>query len=158
MVLTKCLNFRPIMSVSWNRREQECVIFFSKIFGVQIKKWQKKKYPAKENREQEYPLSLQNRTTESDEGICRRVWRRQCVPYEGHIVLPNKQKRTPANPACHWLMTTVSGTKNEVDYYISTINKELSTDNGYKRKNCLAKSGKDTFSSSLLHIFRVCWN
>lgn len=40
-------------------------------------------------------------------------------------------------------MTTVSGTKNEVDYYISTINKELSTDNGYKRKNCLAKSGKD---------------
>lgn len=85
--------------------------FFSKIFGVQIKKWQKKKYPAKENREQEYPLSLQNRTTESDEGICRRVWRRQCVPYEGHIVLPNKQKRTPANPACHWLMTTVSGTK-----------------------------------------------
>ena len=41
-------------------------------------------------------------------------------------------------------MTTVSGTKNEVDYYISTINRELSTDNGYKRKNCLAKSGKDT--------------
>ncbi len=41
--------------------------------GVQIKKWQKKKYPAKENREQEYPLSLQNRTTESEEGICRRV-------------------------------------------------------------------------------------
>ena len=26
--------------------------------GVQIKKWQKKKYPAKENREQEYPLSF----------------------------------------------------------------------------------------------------
>ena len=43
-------------------------------------------------------------------------------------------------------MTTVSGTKNEVDYYISTINRELSTDNGYKRKNCLAKSGKDTSS------------
>ena len=41
--------------------------------GVQIKKWQKKNILAKENREQEYPLSLQNRTTESDEGICRRV-------------------------------------------------------------------------------------
>ncbi|MEE0526486.1 MAG: hypothetical protein UDG28_00610, partial [Prevotellamassilia sp.] len=38
------------------------------------------------------------------------------------------------------------GLKNEVDYYISTINKELSTDNGYKRKNCLAKSGKDSSS------------
>ena len=38
------------------------------------------------------------------------------------------------------------GLENEVDYYISTINKELSTDNGYKRKNCLAKSGKDTKS------------
>ena len=44
-------------------------------------------------------------------------------------------------------MTTVSGTKNEVDYYISTINRELSTDNGYKRKNCLAKSGKDSNST-----------
>ena len=44
-------------------------------------------------------------------------------------------------------MTTVSGTKNEVDYYISTINRELSTDNGYKRKNCLAKSGKDICSA-----------
>ena len=39
------------------------------------------------------------------------------------------------------------GLKNEVDYYISTINKELSTDNGYKRKNCLAKSGKDNNSA-----------
>ena len=40
----------------------------------------------------------------------------------------------------YWLN---QGLKNEVDYYISTINKELSTDNGYKRKNCLAKSGKN---------------
>ena len=41
------------------------------------------------------------------------------------------------------------GLKNEVDYYISTINKELSTDNGYKRKNCLAKSGKDNYSATV---------
>ena len=45
-------------------RELECVIFFSKIFGVQIKKWQKKKYPAKENRNIRYlcKTEQQNRT------------------------------------------------------------------------------------------------
>ena len=43
------------------------------------------------------------------------------------------------------------GLKNEVDYYISTINKELSTDNGYKRKNCLAKSGKDSLLTCQLN-------
>ena len=129
--INKMFKFSPHKVSFLKPREQECVNFFSKIFGVQIKKWQKKKYPAKENREQEYPLSLQNRTNRNGLLQIRRVidwW----LPYQG--------------------------LKNEVDYYISTINKELSTDNGYKRKNCLAKSGKDTFSSSLLHIFRVCWN
>ncbi|MEE0527732.1 MAG: hypothetical protein UDG28_07045, partial [Prevotellamassilia sp.] len=47
------------------------------------------------------------------------------------------------------------GLKNEVDYYISTINKELSTDNGYKRKNCLAKSGKDIYSAFVRIISKL---
>ena len=49
------------------------------------------------------------------------------------------------------------GLKNEVDYYISTINKELSTDNGYKRKNCLAKSGKDSRSAIVETSSELNW-
>lgn len=56
--INKMFKFSPHKVSFLKPREQECVNFFSKIFGVQIKKWQKKKYPAKENREQRTGISV----------------------------------------------------------------------------------------------------
>lgn len=62
--INKIFKFSPHKVSFLKPRELECVIFFSKIFGVQIKKWQKKKYPAKENRNIRYlcKTEQQNRT------------------------------------------------------------------------------------------------
>ena len=63
--INKIFKFSPHKVSFLKPRELECVIFFSKIFGVQIKKWQKKKYPAKENRNIRYLCKTEQTETDS---------------------------------------------------------------------------------------------